>query len=665
VNAHIELGRPPIEFTLLSHVPEPWTVADTLSWAKMMSWDLSVNWEAELLRAQMIELLGPERAAELEPEYPGRCPLVVPAGVDCLAEHGTALDRAEASRPYAGPGPGSGLGSNSWAVSGSRTVSGQPLLANDMHLAMTLPSIWYENHLRADGFHVTGITFPGIPGIVVGHNGRVAWGFTNGFPDVQDLYQERLRRADDGRVEYEFQGEWLEAQVVREEIHVKGSESVLEEVIVTRHGPIVNSLALDIAGEEPLAMRWVSLDPDTTIEVLFEMPQVRNCDEFRDALRMWAAPSQNAVYADVEGNIGYSLTGKVPVRAKGDGRVPVPGWTGEYEWTGYIPFEEMPHVSNPEEGYLATANNRVHDETYPHYLGYDHCTGDRAQRIVELIEGAETIDRAACGRMQADQESTAARVIAAFVGELEVDGELRPVVRLMRDWDACLGPDSAAAAVYQVFARRMVLLLLGPKLGGLSERYAGKGPTPVLREGSIFSHRAWEWLEKTLADPESEWFDLGRRETRAEVMTRALRETVEYLTEACGPDIEDWAWGKLHKLTFGHLLGRQPLLAPVFNRGPFAIGGDDHTLWATGASTAELDNESLIGPPYRFIVDLGDLSKSVSVLVPGQSGQPGSRHYDDQVQSWFDGEYHPMLFEWEDVEDSAETRLWLEPDPQH
>ena len=255
VNACAGRGRLPLEFTLLGYRPEPWTVVDTLSWAKMMAWTLSVNWEAELLRAQLLARLGAERAAELEPRIAADQPLIVPPGVDYSVLGGAALERAAAARRFAGPGPGEGLGSNNWVLAGTRTASGAPLLANDMHLALAAPAIWYENHLVAPGMTMTGVTFPGIPGVVAGHNGSVAWGFTNGFPDVQDLYIEHLRRTDDGRVQYEYCGEWLDAQVIREELRVKGGQPVIEEVIVTRHGPIINSLAADLAGEQPLALR--------------------------------------------------------------------------------------------------------------------------------------------------------------------------------------------------------------------------------------------------------------------------------------------------------------------------------------------------------------------------------------------------------------------------
>ncbi len=662
VNARISQGRLPIEFALLRYRPEPWTLADSLCWIKMMSWSLSVNWETEIIRAQLIARLGPERAAELEPAHSEHWPCIIPPGVDHSTLGAAALERADAARPFTGPSAHQGLGSNSWVLAGSRTATGAPLLANDMHLPMGMPALWYENHLVGGDLNVTGITFPGIPGIVVGQNEHVAWGYTNGFPDVQDLYLERLRRDDDGRVQYQFRDEWRDAQVIREEICVKGSQPVIEEVIITCHGPIINTLAPDLVGEQALALRWTSLEPDSAISALQEMNTARNCLEFREALRHWAGPVQNVVYADTSGNIAYSLPGKVPIRAKGDGRVPVPGWTGEYEWTGYIPFEELPHVYNPPQGYIVTANNRVAGDDYPHWLGHDHVSGHRARRIVELIEAREKSDTAYARRMQFDLASHAARQAAGQLGRLQVsDPQLEAVVELMRNWNGELGADSSAAAVYQVFVRRMIYLALSDKLGDLIVHYAGKGPTPVLAEGSLFGHRALEWLQKTMEEPDSHWFDLGDGETRDDVMRMALRETVDLLKAQLGSEIGDWAWGKLHTLTYAHMLGRVKPLDKLFNRGPYPLGGDQHTLWATGASHHDLSCDRVIGPPFRFIADLGNLRRSVGLLAPGQSGQPGSRHYDDQVTAWFTGEYHPMLFAREDVEREARGVLRLAP----
>jgi penicillin amidase len=676
VNARIAQGRLPVEFALLRYKPEPWTVADTLAWVKFMSWSLSVNWESELLRAQLIEHLGPELAHELEAGLPGEEHTVIPQGTDLAKVGMAALERAEKARPFLGPAARHGLGSNNWVLAGSRTESGAPLLANDMHLLMSMPSIWYENHLVCEeavgggSLNLSGITFPGIPGIVSGHNGSVAWGYTAGFPDVQDLFVERLRRDEvDGeepvgksQVRYQFRGEWLNAQVIEERIQVKGGETVTEEVIVTRHGPIINSLAPDFAGEEPLALRWTSLEPDTMLDGLLAMNRARDCIEFREALRHWSAPVLNVVYADTGGNIAYSYPGRVPVRAKGDGSVPVPGWTGEYEWTGYIPFEELPHLYNPPQGYIASANNRVVGDDYPYELGREFAMGDRYERIVELIEAQPQIDVAYIKRMQFDLVSPAARAIAAHLGQLPVaDPQLATVVGIMRAWDGTLTEGSPAAAVYQVFVRRVLNLMLKDKLGDLAERYRGKGPTPLLQETGLFGEKSWAWLRLRLAEPSSHWFDLGNGEDRNEVMRWALRQTVDFLTEELGPEIDDWTWGQLHTLTYAHMLGSVKPLDRLLNRGPYPMGGDSSTLWATGIRRLDLSTEGTTGPPFRFIADLSDLRNSWGLLAPGQSGQPGSKHYDDQVQAWFDAEYHPMLYAREDVDREAKATLKLVP----
>lgn len=682
VNAFIARGPLPIEFTLLRYRPEPWTIADSLSWAKMMSWSLSTNWESELLCARLIARLGPERAAELEAGWPAAWPTILPAELTrCRPEQigRLALERAEAARRFVGPAAHAGLGSNNWVIASARSFNGKPLLANDMHLLMGIPCIWYENHLvcqpdagadPSDALEVTGVTFPGTPYVVAGHNAHVAWGFTNGFPDVQDLYIEHLRRTDDGRVQYEFQGEWHDAEVLREVIRVKGAPAETQEVIITRHGPIINALATDLIhellpqeAEPPLALRWTSLEPDALIHALRAMNRARSCLEFREALRDWSAPIQNTVYADTAGHIGYSFPGKVPIRAKGDGSVPVPGWTGEYEWVGYVPFDELPHLYDPPQGYIVTANNRVVGDDYPYFISREYCMGDRAQRITELIAAREKINVAYIRRMQFDQVSPTARVIAGHIGRLMCDDpELMAVARMMAAWDGELAVDSPQAAIYEVFMRRFIMLLLRDKVGeDLAARYAGKGPLPVLGETSFFGHRAWEWAQQVLATDESPWFDLGHGERRNDVIRLALRETVDFLKARLGPTSDDWAWGKLHVLRFTHFVGQVPALAPIFNRGPFALGGDGNTIWATGSGMNTLDSDQVIGPPFRHISDLGDWSNSWGLLTPGNSGRPGNRHYDDQIEAWFTGDYHPLLFTRGDVEREAEARLTLMP----
>ena len=665
VNAFIAQGCLPIEFTLLRYQPDPWTPADTLTWTKMMAWSLSVNWESELVRAHLIARLGPELAAELEPENDGRWPWVLPPGVDYAAIGRTAQEWALAARPIAGPPAQDGLGSNAWVIAGTRTASGMPLVANDLHQPMGAPSLWYENHLDGGDLHVSGCTFPGVMGIICGHNDHVAWGFSNGFPDVQDLYVERLRRADDGRIQYQFQDEWYDAQIIHETIGVRGRPAVTEDVIITRHGPVINALAPDLVGEEPLALRWTSHEPETMAWTFHYMNRARDCREFREALRYWTTPAENVIYADDQGNIGFMYPGRLPIRARGNGLVPVPGWTGEYEWKGYVPFEELPQALNPSQGYVATANNRTVGDDYPFHISCDYCSSDRACRIIELIEAAEEpIDVAYTQRMQLDQVSPGARAIAQCLGALTVDdAQLAEVVRLVREWDGRLAADSPAAAVVQVFCRRLLHLMLDDRLGDLVHSYLGQGPTPVVEDACLLGFRAWEWLQTVLADAQSHWFDLGHGETRDDVMRLALRQTVDHLWATQGPAISDWAWGKMHRLTYTHILSRTRPLDGFYNRGDYAIGGDFMTICATGAAPAsESGPETIIGPSFRSIIDLGNLANSVAVLPPGQAGQPCSPHYDDQMEDWLVGRYHPMLYARADVERAARHRLQLLPD---
>lgn len=688
VNAVITSQPLPVEFILLRYRPEPWTPADSLCWAKMMAWGLSINWETELLRSQIIARLGPELAAELEAG--GRnSPIITaaaaffrppapdaPAGAQPREAAEPQIPDHEPDLPSA---PGA-RGSNSWVISGARTVSGKPLLANDMHLPISSPAIWYENHLAltdGDALDVTGVSFPGIPYVVSGHNGRVAWGFTNGFADVQDLYIERLRRTRDG-VEVEQRGEWRPTETRQEVIRVKGGQPVTQGVIVTHHGPVINELARGLASQpaadgipaEPLALRWTALDPaPEMIDTLRDMNRAENCDAFRAALRGWVAPVQNVVYADAGGNIGYTYAGRIPIRAQGEGRTPAPGWSGEWEWTGYIPFEALPHQANPERGYIVTANNRVVDASYPHFISREFSLGDRAERIGELIEQQGEVSASAIRQMHLDQRSPSMARLADLLAALSVDAELQGLVTLVRGWDRQLKADSPAAAVCEIFGRLMQRVILEGRLGdagdgpSLLDRAMGKGPTPGIQESCYFYHRLWEWLYMILEQPDSHWFDLGRGETRDDVMRIALARTRNYLAERLGPprppDYRNWAWGNLHMVTFAHIAGRVPALSGHFDRGPYPFGGDGNTIFATGGGLTREASRAVVGPPFRFIADLSDLSRSYGLLAPGNSGRPDNPHYDDQIEGWFKGRYHPMLYRREDVARTARRRLML------
>jgi penicillin amidase len=664
VNAFIDQGKLPVEFTLLRYRPERWQIADSLTWIKFMDWSLAVNWEAELLRAQLIARLGPERVAALDAPYPPSNPITLPAGFDWSHVGAGALTRAHAARSFSGPPTEAGLGSNNWAVDGSRTAGGAPLLASDMHLALTMPAIWYENHLCGGDFDVIGLSLAGAPGVVAGHNGRVAWSFTAGFADTQDLYVERLN--PENRRQYEFEGAWHTAEVLREEIVIKGSQPVIEEVLITRHGPLIDGLSAE-AGE-PLALRWTALEPSDMAALLFEIACVRDCAGFHQALPRWSGPVLNAVYADVEGNIGYTLAGRMPLRAPGhDGRTPVPGWTGEYEWRGYVPFEHWPHALNPPDGVFITANAKPVGDDYPYFLGHSWGPGFRAARIAELLGDARELTVADFCRMQFDQKSVLARRVGEHLRRLESHIHY-PLSNILENWSGDLSPDSPAAALYQVFIRRLLYNVLdavwaeagAPPDAHLADRFVGQGIHPLLSATSWdFGSNGRALVARWLDEPDA--FPLENH-SLDELMEISLREAAEYLQWRLGPEAQHWRWGALHQLTYAHPLGQVKPLDKLFNRGPYPVGGDDTTVWATSSYYHSLDTERMVGPVCRFVIDLSNLSQSCSLNAPGQSGQPGSSHYADRIQAWLVGDYHPLLYEREEIERQSEAILRLQSD---
>ncbi len=668
INAFIKTGRLPPEFSLLGYEPDLWQPFDTLVWNKLMSWNLSVNWESELLRSRLIELLGPEREAELEPGYFDFWPTVMNRKKASANQTNAALQRFSDSRFYTGNSPFEGTGSNCWTISGKLTESGSPILCNDMHLVLSAPAIWYENHLVGNELQLAGITTPGIPFIVSGHNGRVAWGFTAGMSDVQDLYIERMRKVDGKNVQYEYMGKWHDAAVIHEEISVKRESPVVEEVLITRHGPVINALTTEIPNGEHLSLRWVGAGQDTTSRAMHDMLRSNSCREFKDALAKWVTPNLNVHYSDTEGNIAYTLAGKVPVRRRGDGKMPVPGWLGTYEWEGYIPFGKLPHSFNPKCGYIVSANNKVAEKDYPFRLGEEYCAGDRAARIEEFLRSKRRFSVTDMKKIHRDLKSPTALTITRHITKLlredsekDIPEEIKNACELLENWDGVLESTSPAAALYETFVRTLIAAVLSDELGNLTSRYMGKGPTPVLAEYSMFCWHSLEWLRKELEGEKSGWAGSEKGTDKRHIVLESMAEAVRILKKKLDRSVENWSWGKLHRLTFGHPLGSVRAFAEFFNRGPFPIGGDGTTVWASFSNMHDLCSSTVIGPPYRFIADLSDLGRTMSVLAPGQTGNPASSHYDDQIEDWFNGEYHTLLYREEEVRNAAVQTLKLVP----
>ena len=619
-----------------------------------MSWSLSGNLDAELLRAEIGERLGWEAVLDLFPGVPTEPGPVLAGKLGADDAGRAALDLLRA-----GPRLPGGQGSNNWVVGGRRSATGRPLLANDPHLLVQLPSVWFEIHLTGPGLDVAGVALPFAPGVTIGHNDRIAWGFTNVGGDVQDLYLERL--SGDGTAAL-YEGRWEPLAVRREEIRVRGAaEPVVVEARETRHGPLLDSYLVGIARPEPrplretYALRFVGLDEGVQPAVTLRINRARTFEEFREAVRGWHCPGQNMVYADVEGHIGYQATGLHPVRRRGDGTLPVPGWTAEYEWEGWVPFDEMPWALDPDEGFLVTANNRPHDDAYPWFLGRDFMPPFRARRITELLTATERHDTASFARIQMDTVSIPARTIVPMLLEVEPKTEAqRAALALLRGWDLDLAAGSAAAGVYQAWCRHIAEQVLRPRLGDeLFEQYYG------LREWSnAFQHQA---LAHLLAYPSARWFGEDGRAARDRALCRALDAALEELAERLGESPQGWSWGGLHHVRFAGQLARVPGLGDLFTGGEMPIGGDEQTvlqsMYEPGAGTYD----AVVVPSWRQILDPSDWDASVGTHTVGQSGNPASPHFADLFPLWAEGRHHPLPFSRSAVEAAAESTQRLVP----
>ncbi len=670
VNAYLEHHRDrlPLEFTLFRLFGrrweiEPWQPLHTVAWAKVMAWDLGGNWDDELLNARIVDRIGAERLKELVLPYPADRPIIVPTPMaevpeetlQALLDIGRSLQRMTL-------GDAPDIGSNNWVVAGSRTVTGKPLLANDPHLSIQMPSIWYEVALHCEPvtpecpLRVAGASFPGVPGVVIGHNDRIAWGVTNIGPDVQDLYLERANPQNP--FEVEFQGKWEPVRVITEEIRIAGqAEPLLLPVRITRHGPVINDVVEALTRTQTLyAFRWTALEPSGIVRALLRLNRARNWEEFRAALADWDVPGQNFVYADVDGHIGYQATGRIPIRAKGDGLLPVPGWTGEYEWTGYVPYEEMPRRLDPPEGFIVTANNAVVDPAYPYFLAAVWDYGDRAQRITDLLRAKDRLSIEDMAAIQNDTFSLAAQAITPYVLQVSFTDPLaRQAQDLLRAWDFRATPESPAPTIFEAFLRHL-----------LHEAWVDELGEEIVRELLTGGSHNRYWARWALAQPDLAWWDdlrTPQRETRDDIVRRAFEQAVAELRGRLGPDPRAWAWGKVHTATFVHGTLGQSGIGPVeaiFNRGPYPAPGTSAAVNNIGFNVQKgFAVRSL--PSLRFIASIANWSDSRFIHTTGQSGLPYHPHYDDFIPLWLKGEYHPMLWSREEVERNAEGVLILQP----
>ena len=663
-----------LQLTNRNYKPEDWTPLDSIVWGKVMSWDLGMNLSTETSRARLLQFMTKERVEELFPAYPSINPFILSLGPVKPAITRNMLAPVEGINDLLkdlplNHDPESGFGSNNWVISGTRTTSGKPLLANDPHLGAQMPSIWFQVHLQClpqsknCPFNVTGFSMAGVPGVIIGHNQRIAWAFTNVGPDVMDLFVEKVNPENPDQ--YEVNGEWHDMEKVQEKIQFPNGTSVPVQIRYTRHGPVISDYSksakkisrtatVEMPQQFAISLRWTALDPTTTFPAIWKMNLAKNWEEFRTAASNFDVPSQNLIYADMDGNIGYQCPGKIPIRAKGDGRYPVPGWNEDYEWTSFIPFEELPRDFNPPAGYFATANNALLPQQYDPLVTMDWDYGWRAKRIVELIESKKNgIDVNFVKNMQGDNKNFNAQHLIPELMKLEIqDAHLVEVRKLLEKWDYQQKADSASAALFEVFWKNLLEQIFYDDIP------AGMRPGGGSR---------WIEVVRLLLDqPESHWWDNQKTtkvEKRDDILLAAFRSAVLDLEKRFGKNSSAWRWGDLHTVTFrNESFGESgiEILERLFNRGPYSTSGGTAVINATSWN-AEESYEVTALPSMRMIIDLSDFNNSFTIHTTGQSGHAFHPHYIDMAEPWSQMEYQPMLWDRSRIQANAEGTLRLLP----
>jgi penicillin amidase len=626
----------PAEFQLLRLQFEPWRPADMLAGGKLLSFGLSTNWERELLRADLVRELGEERAARIDPTYPKGNPVVLHPGQGFDGDGLRLAEQIGRVRDQIGLAAAAS-GSNNWAVSPSRSATGGALLAGDPHLPSGMPGIWYEVSLELDGRTCRGASIPGLPGISLGQNDDVAFAFTNVMADVEDLFVERIEGES-----YEFQGEWLAVETVEELISVRGQrEPERHEVRHTHHGPIVNQ-ALGADDEQPLALRWAALDEPAVSHAHLGVLDPRSGPELVELLRTLTMPVSNLVWADRLGSIGYKMVGRVPRRNGDCPDLPKPGWTGEFEWDGWIPYEDLPELVDPEDGLIVTANNRVVDSSYPHHITSDWLDGYRAARIEQLLRETDEHDLDDFSAIQTDLYSIPGDDVVRRLARLEpVSQRETNAIERLKSWDRRLSARTVAGTIYQAFLLRLAREFTRAAIGDrdLADRYLDRA------DNGFLSHvtSPWRWHSHLL-----ELWDEGDEELIGgswdELVLEALRGALDDLEERFGTDPEQWQWGRVHELRFPHALGAiNPVADWVFNR-TLHPGGAQETV-AQIAYDPNDPYHAIWAPSWRMVADASAPERSRWQAFTGQSGHAWSPHYDDLQPRWQAGTTQPMAGE--------------------
>ncbi len=607
----------PVEFTLLGYEPSEWTIIDTLTIVKYMAYDLGGHWEGQVFRSYLLSEFTEEEAMDLFPAYPEDAPTVIEEGeIDWEESFASAHIPDEFN------------GSNNWVISGEKSESGSALLADDPHLGLMTPAIWYQSTLQSNEQNMSGVTFAGIPGIIIGHNENIAWGITNVGPDVQDVYIEKIN--PDNPNQYLYNDEWIDAEMITETIKVKGQEAIDHEVMVTRHGPVISEFAHENESDTVLSLKWTALEATQDLEAIPLMNKAKNWEEFDAAIEHFKAPASNFVFAAKDGTIAYKASGNIPIRKKGESLVPVPGWNDEYEWERYIPHKELPTLINPEEGFIATANNKIVDDSYPYHISNVWAQPYRQQRILDVLNSKETFTVEDMKELQMDIKNLQAEeFVPIFLDQLakqKLSEQEQEAVALLSEWDYEDDQAETAPLLFQTMLLEISDILFGEKISEeMMDLFEGKNQ--VIDE--LIRH----------ADEGEEGPWIENNGGLSKVIHKALTQTIETLSERYGDNMSKWQWGDEHQLQFPHPLSSVSPLQYIFNsKQPMPVGGSAVTVQAARRN----DETGLVnhGASWRYVIDTSDFSQAYHMVGPGQSGHFKSQWYNNQFEDWVTGDYH-------------------------
>jgi len=659
VNAFISThrGKYPVEFDMLNYTPEEWKPIHSILISRLMAWELNISWYVDLVLGDLYKTLGEERAKEIFPSYPENTPVIVPKELhaDLLPNDLLKLiDVDQDFRAFFGT-TGIHIGSNSWAVGPQKSSSGRAMLANDPHLGFSAPSKWFEVHLRGGEYDVAGVSLPGTPLVVIGHNQHIAWGLTNVMADDADFYLEMTNSSG----EYLYRDVWSPMTVIQDTIVVKDSSAVMLTVKSTIHGPIINEVneVGSITKDVLVSMRWTGQDISDELYSLVLINKAKNWNDFRNGVKEFTVPGQNFVYADAEGNIGYLAGVRLPLRSAQNPTLPMPGWTGEYDWKGFVPFERLPFLYNPPQHYIATANNKMTDNALPFHISNLWEPPSRIQRLDELLRKQEKFSVDDFQRIQRDYFSCFAKdmtpyILHAYDSAAAGNPDVQTALSYFRNWHFQLFKDDVPTTLFHVFFTHLLKNIFQEKMGdALFGKYI------------FIANIPYRTVPALLKNPTSWWFDdtsTARVETRDDVIRKSLSEAIRELKTSLGGEMKTWQWGLIHTVTFRHPFGSQPPLGSVFNIGPFPIGGSGTTL-NNGEYYLAAPYQETLGPSMRQIVDFSDIDGALSIIPTGESGQPMHEHYSDQTPLWLSGEYHTMPIDSARVTDAAKHTLSLLP----